>query len=260
MLYTLLAVSPWASRGSYLKCFFPSLEGVPSDFEHLLTRLPLRSISLQTISVRFRSGGCGGWVIWGNTPHSPSLINRPHMINRPHTAFKCYWGHWKWILVQPNTHQIGWLIAAVVAMTLQRAFSVTSKAPLHWTDGSVTFSASHRHSRLFQRSQIWAHQPKAQIYAGFMFISCVSWNKQSSSACCFSSVVFFLIIKASSLLRLLLELCVVFIWPPAWGDANLRFLSLLTWIFAILWTGRNDGLLFLFEWLIDYCHIADYNI
>lgn len=95
MLYTLLAVSPWASRGSYLKWFFPSLEGVPSDSEHLLTLLPLRSISLQTISVGFRSGGCGGRVFWGNTPHSPSLINRPHMINRPHTAWRCYWGHWK---------------------------------------------------------------------------------------------------------------------------------------------------------------------
>lgn len=260
MLYTLLAVSPWASRGSYLKCFFPSLEGVPSDFEHLLTRLPLRSISLQTISVRFRSGGCGGWVIWGNTPHSPSLINRPHMINRPHTAWKCYWGHWKWILVQPNTHQIGWLIAAVVAMTLQRAFSVTSKAPLHWTDGSVTFSASHRHSRLFQDLKFGLINPKHRFtLVSCSFLVCLGTNNPLLLVA-FPQLCFFLIIKTSSLLRLLLELCVVFIWPPAWGDANLRFLSLLTWIFAILWTGRNDGLLFLFEWLIDYCHIADYNI
>lgn len=38
--------------------------------------------------------------------------------------------------VRPNTHQIGWLIAAVVAMMLQRAFSVTSKAPLHITPPS----------------------------------------------------------------------------------------------------------------------------
>lgn len=88
MLYTLLAVSPWASRGSHLKWFFNSLEGVPSASEHLLTLLPLRSISLPTISVGFRSGGCGGRVTWGNTPHSP-------LINRPHTAWRCHLGHWK---------------------------------------------------------------------------------------------------------------------------------------------------------------------
>ena len=155
----------------------------------------LWSNSSQTISIAFRSGDCGGQVIW-----DAALHNSLSWSNSPYTAWRCVFGYCpveKQMIVPLSANQMGWHIAAECcgshadyvlnkSLTVSRAkhpHTITPPPPCFMRRSSVhLLCILQRYGGCNEKSHIWTHQTKGQISTGLMSIACVSWPKQVSSS------------------------------------------------------------------------------
>ena len=159
---------------SFMRNTFPT---VLKEFPHIVCwavvecfSITLRPKSSQTISIGLKSAVLHHSPSWSNSPYTTWRCVLGHCpVEKQMIVPLCAWLSVPWILNKSQT------VSPASNPTHHTSSSMLHGGNHTCRDHPFNYSTVHKDSGWNQKSQIWTHQTKGQIFTGLMSIARISW-------------------------------------------------------------------------------------